>query len=130
MKLIRSWSIPDYKKKFENGPKSGGFFMCLKRFNDLPLNHQVSEHELGFLLNTGEVFMKDSQARGGSWTKIECVQDVKKRNFNFTSLFRDYEVILVAPFMPEFYYVPKNFRGKRHMRRSPNRARKKGDMLF
>ena len=121
MKLLRIW---DGLRKLNKGPCADGFFMALKDYEDLPDSNKASEHDVEMLLENGDLYIGNAERQNKTWQKVESVKDIE--DVDFTGTHRSdyegcYDYYDVSPYMPELYYVPRNARGKRHMRRSKNR---------
>ena len=127
MTLLRLWGLASHKKNIHQGPVPGGVFFCHRDYHDFnPYVHGslgVSFADLSFLLKTGRVWMQDAERPQDhlSWQEITSPADLPKfRKIDCSNY--DHVAEAIVPFLPEFYYVPKNFRGRRFLRRSENRA--------
>lgn len=119
MKLIRSWSFPEYMKSFRKGPCTNGFYLALKNHNDLPYGmEKISEHDLEYLLENGDVWFHNAE-RNTSWQQLTKIDSLPV----FTSVQESdyegcYDYVIYSPYLVEFYFVPTTRSGRRHMVRS------------
>ena len=119
-KLTRAKRIPSNRRREHDGPVEGGIFYALADANDMHSGHGPFVHaDTAYLLRTGDLYMKDVRSNDpAAWQKVESLDQI---NFKM-SLCDDYEGctvnVDVRPFMPEFYYVPRNAKGRRVARRA------------
>ena len=118
MKLVRE--LGNFKQS-HNGPQKNGTFWALKTHNDLPGKSPCIEADLEYLLKCGKVWIQNVSRTG--WKQIINIDELPKFS---SKLVDDYygctSRIIVQPFLPEFYFVPTSWRGKRFLRRAINRA--------
>lgn len=121
MKLIRNVNLPSTVKRRIDGPMTGGTFWALDGAHDLPPG-PMAFGDMAFMVANGKVWMTDAIATM-AWTPIHKVADVPAFDSRFVDDFDGMRVTLdVAPFMPQFYFVPTNRRGRRFLDRTTNRA--------
>lgn len=120
MRLVRHVALLDDVKRRVDGPVSGGTFWALDGAHDLP-GGPVAFGDLLFMVANGTVWMTDAFAKL-SWTVV-----VPDRLPDFHVVWRDdYDgctvYVDIYPFMPQFYFVPRNRRGRRFLSRATARA--------
>ena len=75
--------------------------------------------DLAYLLRVGTVWVTDAHGLR-PWAKVEGALP------NFSASWSDEaERFVVTPFLPQFYFVPRGFRGRRFVRRAFNRAHRR-----
>lgn len=120
MKLIRHVALPHGVKRKINGPVPGGTFWALDGAHDLP-NGPMAFGDIRFMAANGTVWMTDAFATQ-PWTVIvpDALPDFRavwRDDYDGCAVSKD-----VSPFMPQFYFVPRNRRGRRFVDRAITRA--------
>ena len=127
MTLIRRWDMRE--KHAHKGPVPGGVFFAHRDFNDLASywGREVSFADLPYLLRTGRVWIQDVERPDlHPWREIRNLKEVPTfRRVDASTA--DSVAIEALPFLPEFYFVPKNWRGARFLRRSALRTKEFGE---
>lgn len=124
MRLIRICDLPEARKRWHDGPCPGGTFWALDGAHDLPMGPTtpVAYADPVVLLRHGTLWMANA-AHPGSWRVVNDLADLT--GFR-TTLRDDYTAcatyVVVKPFLPEFYYVPRTARGARIIARAMRRA--------
>ena len=113
--LVR-FNLPSGLKRNHDGPKPGGIFFAAKEFNDVFFYDVIGHAQLSHLLRNGQVWMQNAE-KPGTWEQIKDVSQVPRfiEGWGVTPDLVDY--CFVRPFMPEFYFIPKNARGGRLAKR-------------
>lgn len=126
--LVRNTQLfagDDPRKHKVLGPEPGGTFWCLQGGNDLPpySNINIAVAELGQLLRRCRVWVKEAGEGANLWKELFSVGDLPEFSYKWRG---DYDSLtarlVVSPFMPEFYVLPKSGNGRRQLGRSLRRA--------
>ena len=115
--LIRSLNIRD--KRHHDGPVAGGTFWALASVASFPASAQVAKADAAHLLRHGTLWLQDA-SKPGSWVQVTSSADLGVFRVGDGSLVDG--TVSVAPFLPELYFVPKNWRGARAVQRAQRRA--------
>lgn len=120
MRLVRHVVLPQNVKRKIDGPVPGGTFWALDGAHDLPCG-PIAFGDLRFMMANGMVWMTDAFAKQ-PWTVVasDDLPDfhvVLRDDYDGCAVYKD-----VCPFMPQFYFVPRNRRGRRFLARTTTRA--------
>lgn len=123
MQLVRTNSIPKHLKKecplplLTNEAREGIFF-ALAGANDLPYGSKLISADLVQLLKHGQLWVGKA-GTNPDWKEVEKASDLPKF---VASGYDDYDACTsgtcVSPYMPQFFWVPRNWRGARILKRS------------
>jgi hypothetical protein len=91
----------------------------LARAHDLPPGPKVFA-DVPFLVRNGTLWVTDAHATR-PWQVVDRLPKFTRQVVD------DYDscstAVVVAPYLPQFYWVPRNARGARFLRRAPAKAR-------
>lgn len=123
MRLSRNVDLPSSIKRILDGPIKGGTFWGLDGANDaIRIGDAVAFGDLAFMMKNGNVWMTDAFFTQG-WNQVNSVNDLPKFTISYRDNYSRCSVDrIVAPFMPQFYFVPRNRKGKRFLSRATTRA--------
>lgn len=123
MRLVRSIDVPASRKSRHLGPVAGGSFWAIAGLNDLPACHRVASADAAYLLRYGALFIQDAVHPAG-WTQISSAKELRQFRLSVVdgSMVDETLRISVVPFLPELYFVPRSWRGRRAVRRAQHRA--------
>ena len=121
MKLIRHVALPNAVRRVCDGPCSGGTFWAIDGANDLPPG-PFAFGDLQFMIANGSVWISDA-AKFAGWTEVTRPSDMPNFKADWIDDYNACSVRFdVSPFMPQFYFVPRNRRGRRFLSRTTARA--------
>lgn len=116
--LIRHVSLPAAVKRQIDGPVPGGTFWAMAGAHDLPAGPKAYA-DVPFLLANGTLWLTDAAA-SMPWQQVTTLPKFTRHAVD------DYDScssgVVVTPFMPQFYWVPRNARGARFLKRAHWRA--------
>lgn len=119
MRLARSIDIHPSQRRVHAGPVAGGTFWALDGLNDLPTDHRLAKADASYLILHGNLYVQDA-TRPGTWSPVRDV--IFHRVVQDGSLVDGTFLVSVRPYLPELYYSPKTWRGRRAIRRAIQRA--------
>jgi hypothetical protein len=132
--LSRHVDLPANVKRVIDGPVAGGTFWALASANDCARDGDpVAYGELGFMIRNGDVWMSPvcPGDRKVTWTKLNSVQDAPKFTVGWTDNYEGCSTNMdVHPFLPQFYFVPRNRKGRRFLDRTRSRAWTRTDRWY
>lgn len=123
MNLTRTLEIPACEKRLRNGPCAGGTFWALGGLIAYPAEHRVARADAGYLLKHGDLYFQPT-TQADAWVKAGSLDDLRqfRRIVVDGSLVDGTGYVTALPFLPEFYYVPRSWRGRRAVERAHRRA--------
>ena len=121
MQLIRNWSLQG-GIKHKPPCNEHGYFFALANANDLPSGKSAFT-DANAMLKHGALYWQDAN-KPDTWERVHDVAILKKLQKQVTASFDDdYEACTTGySFMIELFFIPRNFRGKRLIKRCQNRA--------
>lgn len=120
--LIRAWDLKT-DKQVNLGPAPHGVFMAHALCHDLK-SWQISCHDLPFLLQNGRLWFGDvvSPGKTPEWRRVYSQGDIPHFRVVVNEGPDGTPQKMGLPFMPQFYWLPINGRGRKHLNRAHNRA--------
>lgn len=118
MTLVRHVDLPAAVKRQVNGPVAGGTFWAMVGAHDLP-HGPMAHADVPFLLANGTLWVTDARA-SRPWQQVTNLPKFTRAvvdNYDACTI-----GVIVTPFMPQFYWVPRNARGARFLKRAHYRA--------
>lgn len=120
MRLVRHVALPYNVKRTIDGPVPGGTFWALDGAHDLPAG-PMAFGDFRFMVANGTVWMTDARATK-PWIAVapDVLPDFRVvwvDDYDGCAVHQD-----VHPFMPQFYFVPRNRRCRRFLGRAITRA--------
>ncbi len=115
MQLIRNQELHISVKNLCEAPtKKEGRFFALANANDLPEpKNGFLNADLPNMLKNGEVWISKAGTEP-TWQKVEKMADLPKFSTSYSDSYEACKsFIVVSPFMPQFFFVPKNSRGRK-----------------
>lgn len=121
--LTRHCDINARARRQHDGPVAGGTFWALAAANDLPLGGPIAHADPVAMLRHGRIWWQDA-TRPGTWQPVTSAAQVAKLQRQARASLRDDWQGCTArlEFVPEFYFAPRNWRGRRLVDRATARA--------
>lgn len=121
MRLIRRMDITNKTEHW--GPCPGGTFWALDGAHDFALlGVRIAFADPVYLMRHGILYMQDT-FYPDSWAIVSCPDDLRRFSTRWKTDEEGFPYPVVLPFLPEFYYVSRTFRGSRAVARAIRRAR-------
>lgn len=114
MQLVRNTGLSPAVKRKTDAPIAGGVFFALEGANDLP--NQAGGYlnaDAPYMLRHGTLFIGKA-GTNPDWQQVKSLADLPKFKSTHVDDYASCSVLVsVTPFMPQFYFVPRGFRGNR-----------------
>lgn len=112
--LIRRVDLPAHGKRLIDGPAPGGTFWAWARAHDLPPGPKAYA-DVPFLIRHGTLWVTDAWA-SRPWQQVTHLPKFTRQgvdNYDACS-----SGIVVTPYLPQFYWIPRSVRGIRFLNRA------------
>lgn len=122
MQLVRTNDLPARVKKQCPVPQDAGtvtgLFFALASGHDLPYGSKLISADVVQLLKHGSLWIGKA-GTNPDWQRVTKISDLPKfKPFGYDDYDSCMSGTAVMPYMPQFFWVPRNWRGKRIFNRS------------